>query len=67
MDKSLLMIFIICILQIILTFLMTWQYRKERAEYIKMLVAKDYTEYKSFENPVRNEKHSTMVKRQQSK
>jgi hypothetical protein len=67
------MLFVICLLLIAtILAIIRIHYRvikgfeSERAEYVKMIAAKNYTEYQNFERPVMNGKHTNMVKRQQS-
>lgn len=67
------MLFVICVLLIAtilaiirILYKVIKDFDSERAEYVKMIAAKNYTEYQSFEQPVRNGKHTNLVKRQQS-
>jgi hypothetical protein len=67
------MLFAICVLLIATILAITRiQYKiiknfdVERSEYVKMIAAKNYTEYQNYEQPVRNGEHTNMIKRQQS-
>ncbi|MDD4565730.1 MAG: hypothetical protein PHE79_09700 [Eubacteriales bacterium] len=67
------MLFTICVLLIATILAIIRIYYKtikgfdaERAEYIKMIAAKNYTEYQNYEQPVKNGKHTNLIKRQQS-
>jgi|GEM_PF-5421750 len=72
-NTMLIILFVICVLLIatILAIIRIQHkiikgFDAERAEYVKMIAAKNYPQYKSFEQPVKNGEHTNLVKRQQS-
>lgn len=59
------MLFAICIIQTAFIAFIQIRFEKEREGYVKMIAAKNYPEFQSFEAPVKNTNHSNMFKKQQ--